>query len=184
MNGNEPEEPVRRAEREDLARSLETYRAYLLFIAWQIQGNRLVAKEGASDLVQRVMVEALAKVQAGNIPSISPKERKAWLRKILYNILNTLVRRAVIEEEIYPRLPLSGADPATSPSGIVSRGEQIAILAKAFQKLDPTAQQVVTWRYIDELTCEEIGTRLSWSASYVSRLSNQSLRTLRKALDD
>jgi RNA polymerase sigma factor (sigma-70 family) len=184
----DPNESITAGDRESLERALESFRAYLLFVAWRLKGDQLAGREGASDLVQRTIVAAMEKIREGNIPGPTEKHRKAWLRKILFNTFNRMVRRENAEKRgggrVVGGLEEPGPDSATSPSGGAIKNEERLLLAQAFAKLDPDEQQLITWRYVDELTCEEIGRRRGCSASYVSRICNEAIGRLRRSLRD
>jgi RNA polymerase sigma factor (sigma-70 family) len=181
-----PNESVTTEDRQSLERALESFRAYLLFVAWRIKGNQLAGREGASDLVQRTIVAAMEKIREGKIPGPTDKHRKAWLRKILFNTFNRMVRRENAEihggGRVVGGLEEPGPDSATSPSGGAIKNEEKLLLANAFAQLDPAEQQLITWRYMDGLTCEEIGRRRGCSASYVSRICNEAIGRLRRSL--
>jgi RNA polymerase sigma factor (sigma-70 family) len=188
MDPTEQNESASANDRESLERSLESFRAYLLFVAWRIKGNRLAGTDGASDLVQRTLLAALEKVRKGNIPGTSEKHRKAWLRKILYNTLKKGIRYETAEIHggvgVIGRLEAPVPDPTTSPSGKAIKIEEELLLAEKFARLEPDEQQLITWRYIDGWSCEEIGRRRGCSASYVSRICNEIVRRLRTSLND
>jgi RNA polymerase sigma factor (sigma-70 family) len=180
------DEPITTADRESLERALESFRAYLLFVAWRIKGDQLAGREGASDLVQRTIVAAVERIRDGNIPGPTDKHRKAWLRKILFNTVNRTVRTENAEKRgggrVVRGLEDLGPDSATSPSGDAIRNEERLLLARAFDRLEPDIRQLITWRYVDGLTCEEIGSRRGCSASYVSRICNDAIGRLRRSL--
>jgi RNA polymerase sigma factor (sigma-70 family) len=184
----DPNESITAGDRESLERALESFRAYLLFVAWRLKGNQLAGREGASDLVQRTIVAAMEKIRDGNIPGPTEKHRKAWLRKILFNTFNRMVRHENAAKRggghVVGGLEDPGADSATSPSGGAIKNEERQLLAQAFAQLDPDEQQLITWRYVDGLTCDEIGRRRGCSASYVSRICNEAIGRLRRSLRD
>ncbi len=181
-------EPIAAEDRESLERALESFRAYLLFVAWRLKGDQLAGREGASDLVQRTLVAAVEKIREGNIPGPTEKHRKAWLRKILFNTLKRVVRRENAEirggGRVIGGLEEPGPDSGTSPSAGAVKNEQSRLLAEAFEKLEPDEQQMITWRYIDSLTYEEIGQRRGYSASYACRICNELIGRLRRTLPD
>ncbi len=183
-----PTEPITAQDRESLERGLESFRAYLLFVAWRLKGDVLAGREGASDLVQRTLVAAVEKIREGNIPGPTDKHRKAWLRKILFNTVNRTIRHEMAEKRgggrVMAGLDDPGPDSATSPSGDAIKNEERLLLARAFDRLEPDRRELITLRYIDGLTCEEIGRRRGCSASYVSRICNEAIGRLRRSLRD
>jgi RNA polymerase sigma factor (sigma-70 family) len=181
-----PIEPITTDDRESLEQALESFRAYLLFVAWRIKGDQLAGREGASDFVQRTILAAVERIREGNIPGPTEKHRKAWLRKILFNTVNQTIRREHAEKRgggrVLGGLDDPGPDSAISPSGEAIKNEESLLLDHAFGQLDPDEQQLINWRYVDGLTCEEIGRRRGCSASYVSRICNEAVGRLRRAL--
>jgi RNA polymerase sigma-70 factor, ECF subfamily len=162
--------------------SLESLRTYLLWVAWRFQGSEgVVGAEGASDLVQQTMLVALKKAQEGLGPGPTAKDRKAWLRQILKNLMREKSRRSrrqpvEIEDSI--------ADSGTSPSGTLARQEQTRVMAKALDQLAPDERELVLWRSVDGLSYEEIGRRKGYSASYARRAVGQVLGQLRSMLGE
>jgi RNA polymerase sigma factor (sigma-70 family) len=184
----DPIESITADDRESLERALDSFRSYLLYVAWRIKGDQLAGREGASDLVQRTIVAAMEKIRDGNIPGPTDKHRKAWLRKILFNTFHRMVRHENAEirggGRVVGGLDEPGPDSASSPSAGAIKNEERLLLARAFGQLTPEEQQLITWRYMDGLTCEEIGHRRGCSASYVSRICNELISRLRRSLRD
>ncbi len=187
INPSEPSRSPSADDRESLERALESFRSYLMFVAWRIQGDRLAGREGASDLVQRTILAAVEEIRDGKIPGPDEKQRKAWLRKILLNTLKRAVRHENAAKRgggrVLRGLEEPGPDPATSPSGKAIRNEEELLLADAFRSLEPDEQQLITWRYIEGLTCEEIARRRGCSGSYISRICNEITSRLRRTLE-
>ena len=173
-------------DRESLERELESFRTYLLFVAWRLKEKGLAGPEGASDLVARTLMAAIEKVREGNIPGPDQKHRRAWLRKILVRTSGRLNRRQQAEIHGGGRMPAALDEPvpdsATSPSGEAARNEEQRLLADAVARLDPAEQELIRWRYIDELTWEEIGRRRGFSATYACRTCKEALARLRASL--
>jgi RNA polymerase sigma factor (sigma-70 family) len=174
-------------DRHALERSLESFRAYLLFVAWRLKGNQTAGPEGPSDLVQRTMMAAMRNIREGNVPGESIAHRKAWLRRILFNTVNHAVRSERAEKRgggrITTDLDHAGPDSTTSPSSDAIKNEERALLANALARLEPDVRELITWRYLDGLTCDEIGRRRGCSASYISRVCNEIIDRLRRSLD-
>lgn len=161
-------------DRESLERDLESYRTYLLCVAWRLTSSRRRGDVGASDLVQRTIVAALVKVRGGTIPDRDESRRLAWLCRIMKNLwLNDLrsPEPDVVDSSI--------VGDATPPIWTPAWDELQRLLAMAFERLDPDERQLVAWRYVDGLTCEEIGRLRGYAASYASRVSRDALKRLR-----
>jgi RNA polymerase sigma factor (sigma-70 family) len=173
-------------DRDSLERELESFRTYLLFVAWRLKERGIGGPEGASDLVAQTLMAALEKVREGNIPGPDKKHRRAWLRKILIRTSSRLNRRQQAEIHGGGRVVTAIEEPvpdsATSPSGEAVRNEEQRLLADAFARLEPAEQELIRWRYIDELTWEEIGRRKGFSATYACRTCKETLARLRASV--
>jgi RNA polymerase sigma-70 factor, ECF subfamily len=162
--------------------ALESCRTYLLYVAWRIGGDQGVAGvEGASDLVQQTMLVALRKVQEGKGPDPTPKDHRAWLRRILINLMREKTRRrrreaGSIENEV--------VDSGTSPSGDFRRKEEARVLTKALDRLGPREREIIIWRCVDGLSYEEIGRRQGYTGTYARRVVSNALDRLRSMLVD
>ncbi len=136
--------------------------------------------------MQRTILAAVEKIRNGNIPGPTDKHRKAWLRKILINTHHLTIRRENAEKRgggrVVNGVEEHGPDPATSPSGEAIKHEERFLLAQALGQLEPDLRELITWRYVDGLTCEEIGLRRGCSASFVSRICNEAVNRLRRSL--
>lgn len=166
---------------EALGRVLERCRAFLLRIAEQEMGADLRAKGGASDLVQDTFLEAQRDFP--HFAGRSEAELLAWLRRMLLNNLSNFIRqyrgtekRRVDREEAIDQRPLSKstprelADSMRTPSGVLMEQEQADQLAQAMAKLTPQYQKVLTLRYQQECTFEEIGRELGMTFSAARKL--------------
>src|SRR5438552_8611315 len=158
---------ARSGSREALGQVLEAYRAHLLLIANRQIDPELRAKGGASDLVQETFLEAqrdFARFQ-GN----SADELQAWLRQLLlHNLANfarryretnkrQLAREVALQEETPSgeQGPGVAADTPT-PSGQAIAHEQAAALAQALMQLPEDYRAVITLRYQEGRSFEEI----------------------------
>jgi RNA polymerase sigma-70 factor (ECF subfamily) len=132
---------ARAGDLELLGRALESCRDYLLLMAARGLDADLVAKGGASDLVQDTLLGAYR--DFGAFHGCSRPELLAWLRKILQNNLAVHRRRyrgtrkRQVSREI-PIASLSGTEArhvipsdSATPGGAAVRREQIAALMAA-----------------------------------------------------
>jgi RNA polymerase sigma-70 factor (ECF subfamily) len=176
-----------------LGRLLEAYRGYLLRIARAEIDPSLLAKEGASDLVQETFLEAqrdLPRFQGSSIGQL-----RAWLRQLLLNNIANLVRRyrgtdkRQINREVALE-PGSGSGPPggylpadmPSPSSCLVRAEQSLALARALKRLPDEYRQVLEWRYQQGLSFDEIADRLQRSANAVRKLWARAVARLHQDL--
>jgi RNA polymerase sigma factor (sigma-70 family) len=173
-------------DRESFERELNSFRTYLLFVACRLKERGLAGPEAASDLVARTFLAAIEKVRAGNIPGADERHRKAWLRKILIRTTKRIRRTGQAEVHGGGRLILELdrpiPDTATTPAQIAVKDEERMILADAFAALEPSDQEIIRWRYVDQLSWEEIAKRRGFSAPYACRIGRQALERLRNAV--
>src|SRR5262249_36055546 len=123
----------------------------------------------------------------------SEAELLAWLRRLLLNNLGHFVRRyrdthsRSVAREVQPPADSSSnttdAGPAAtmlSPSGQAIEQEQAQELQRALQRLPEDYRQVITLRYLEGLTFEEIGPRMNRSADAVRKLWSRAMDRLRQ----
>lgn len=120
------------------------------------------------------------------------KELLAWLRcLLLHNVGNftrqyrATARRAVDREVVLeadgssdaPRPDLAAAVP--SPSGQAMEREQAAALHQALERLPANYRQVITLRYLEERSFEEIGQLMNRSPDAARKLWARTMERLR-----
>ncbi|MEO6809388.1 MAG: sigma-70 family RNA polymerase sigma factor [Isosphaeraceae bacterium] len=185
---------AREGSAEDLGRALESFRDYLLLVAGRDLGTDLIAKAGASDLVQETFLGAQRNF--GQFVGESPAELQAWLGVILKNNLANFRRhyrevgkRQVGREVALPPIQDGASDPlqalpadATSPSGFVIRIEREQAMLDALNRLPERYRRVVLWHHHERLSFEEIGHRLECSAEAARKLWPRALVRLRQEL--
>jgi len=186
---------ARAGSREALGQAFEAYRAYLLLIANRQIDPELRAKGGASDLVQETFLEAQRDFArfGGN----SPAELQAWLRQLLLHNLANFARRyretnkrQVAREVALPEETPSGEQgpglPADtpSPSGQAIAHEQAAAVERALKQLPEDYREVITLRYQEGRSFEEIAHRLQRSENAARKLWFRAIEHLQQALDN
>jgi RNA polymerase sigma-70 factor (ECF subfamily) len=182
---------ARAGSRDALGEALEACRRYLLLVAERQLDPDLRAKGGASDLVQETFFEAQR--DFAQFHGNSEAELLAWLRRLLLNNLGHFARRyrdthsRAVAREVQP--PADGssntADPGLvaatlSPSGQAIEREQAQELQRALERLPEDYRQVITLRYLEELTFEEIGPRMNRSADAARKLWSRAMDQLRQ----
>jgi RNA polymerase sigma-70 factor, ECF subfamily len=183
---------ARAGDPEGVGRVLESARDYLLLIAARGLDADLVAKGGASDLVQDTLLGAYRDFAAFH--GSSRDELIAWLRKILQNNLAVHRRRyrGTRKRRISLEVPLGGSSSgrawqalrhdSVTPGGAAVRGEQGAALLAALARIRDDYRQVVVWHQYDQLTFEQIGQRLGRSAEAIRKLWKRALIRLTEEL--
>jgi RNA polymerase sigma-70 factor (ECF subfamily) len=178
-------EEARAGDREVLGRALESCREYLLLVAARGLDADLIAKGGASDLVQDTLLGAYRDFDA--FSGRSHDELLAWLRKILQNNLAVHRRRyrGTRKRQVSLEIPIGASsggaalhglrcDSAT-PGAAAMRREQSAALIAALERIPEDYRRVVIWYQYERLTFEQIGERLGRSADAVRKLWSRAL---------
>lgn len=158
---------ARRGSRDALGHAFETCRHYLLYIAHCQMNADLQAKGGASDLVQETFLEAQCAFDRfhGN----SEGELRAWLRQLLQHraakfrrhFRATQKRRLARETTLTAASrPVRPADDRLSPSAQLMANEQAQRLLQILELLPDDYRRVITLRYVEQFSFEEIGCRM------------------------
>jgi RNA polymerase sigma-70 factor, ECF subfamily len=177
---------------EALGRLLDACRRYLLQVANGEMESRLQTKFGASDLVQETYIEAQKIFD--RFGGRSPAELRAWLRAILLNKLATATRqyRDTAKRQLGREVaidpdasrPIDPAAPMATASSIMIREERIESLMTALGRLPEDYRQVIVWRQVENLSFEEMATRLGRSVDAVRKLWWRALQQLQGELGD
>jgi RNA polymerase sigma-70 factor (ECF subfamily) len=183
---------ARAGDAEVLGRALESCRDYLLMVADRGLDADLMAKGGASDLVQDTLLGAYRDFT--RFHGRSRDELLAWLRTILRNNLAVFRRRyrGTGKRRVALEVPLeatsSGVPPAVltcdamTPGALAARREQTAALMVALGRIPEDYRRVVLWHQYDRLTFQEIGRRLDRSAEAARKLWSRALIRLTEEL--
>jgi RNA polymerase sigma-70 factor (ECF subfamily) len=194
----EPTDPIgpwlaaaRGGSREALGKALETCRRYLLLIAGQQFDSDLQAKGGASDLVQETFLEAQR--DFAQFHGTTEVELLAWLRQILLNNAGHFTRRfrGTGKRDVSREVGLGGdgssagpgpglAESDLSPSGHAVEREQALALQQALARLPEDYARVLTLRFQQGLSFEEIGQRIGRSPDAARKLWSRALDQLRE----
>jgi|RhiMethySRZTD1v2_1073278.scaffolds.fasta_scaffold283377_2 RNA polymerase sigma-70 factor (ECF subfamily) len=175
-----------------LGTALDACRAYLLIVAERELHPAVRAKGGASDLVQQTFLEAHR--DFGRFHGDSQEELLAWLRQVLRNNLanftrqhlQTKKRQADLEVRLgsgtagagESRLAGSGA----TASRLAMAGEDAAALEAAMAQLPDDYRQVLTLRYQEGRSFEEIAQRIGRSANAARKLWARAVERLEREL--
>lgn len=183
---------ARQGSAEALGRLLEHCRRYLLQIATSELGSHLQPKLAASDVVQETFLEAqriFARFQGD-----SPVELRAWLRAILLNKIadgerhfRDAAKRQIDKEIAFS--PDSQRDldlpaPAGTPSIVLMAQERAAALTAAIARLPPDYRKVVIWRQVEDLSFEEMASRMGRTVDAVRKLWWRAIQQLQSQMGD
>ena len=178
---------------EALGQALDAYRGYLLLIAERELDNDLKAKGGASDLVQETFADAHGDFE--RFQGSSAGEWQAWLRALLLNRVANFTRRyrytqkRGVGREIGLARDDSRAGSAqdvegnvATPSSQVMAREQMQAIQQALERLPDDYRLVVTMRYQDQKSFEEIGVLMARSSEAVRKLWWRAIERLQEDL--
>jgi RNA polymerase sigma-70 factor (ECF subfamily) len=176
---------------EALGWALEACRRYLLLVAQKQLDPDLQAKGSGSDLVQETFLEAQR--DFAQFQGTTEAELLAWLRQVLLNNLGHFTRRfrATGKREVGrevglggdgsaagPEAALAGSD--LSPSGLAMEREQAQALQQALSRLPEDYGRVLTLRFQEGRSFEEIGRLLGRSPDAARKLWARALERLRQ----
>jgi RNA polymerase sigma-70 factor (ECF subfamily) len=167
---------ARDGSRDALGQTFEACRCYLLSVANHQLNRDLQAKGGASDLVQETFLEAQCLFDRfhGN----SEVELRAWLRQLLHHRAAKFRRRyrTTQKRRLSRETTLNGAsEPASAegkpstPSVLLMAHEQAQWLRQALEHLPDDYRRVITLRYVEQYSFDEIG-QLMQRTSNAARL--------------
>jgi len=171
-------------------RDLESLRAHLTRVAGRTMGPELTSKVSASDLVQETFLAARA--SEAEFRGHSAAEWRGWLRAILRNRVAN-VRRYYFDaqkRQLEREVPLEGspgggetaAGSFTSPSENAMRHERESALRAALERLPEHYRLVVMWHHEEQLTFEQIATRMGISDEAARKVWARALLRLKDAL--
>lgn len=150
----------------------------------------LRGKGGASDLVQETFLEAQR--DFGRFQGTSPDEWRAWLRRLLLNNLadftrhfrgtakRAAAREVALDDSDGPARDLEADD---TPAGDrAAAWEQTEEFRVALARLPDDYREVILLRYQDQLSFEEIGSRLGRTANAARMLWLRAIERLKKEM--
>lgn len=178
-----------------LGECLQACRAYLLLIAREEFSADLMAKAGASDIVQDTFLEAQR--DFSQFHGESEEEFLGWLRTILLHNMANLRRRYrdTAKRRVSRELSIDGqralqswqdALPARvqSPSSHAIRDEQETAIDEALLRLPDEYRLVICLRNRDGWSFDEIGASLDKTANAARKLWSRAIERLQRELDD
>jgi RNA polymerase sigma-70 factor (ECF subfamily) len=184
---------ARQGSQEAIGNALQACRGYLLQIAQRELGADLLAKGGASDLVQQTLMDAFR--DFGRFQGTSEGELLQWLRRLLLNNLADFARqyreagKRQLDREVSlggkssgPGLMLSAAIP--TPSGDAVAHEESDAVVRVLDRLPEDYRRVITLRYQEDRSFEEIGTALGLSANAARKLLVRAIERVSRELDE
>lgn len=190
---------VRRAQEGDeaaLTRLLEQHTERLLACVRAELGDRLRQRLESQDVMQQVYVDALANIN--QFVDRGQGSFFAWLHRIALNRICDFDRRdfGTVKRGAETRLADMGHESSmlhllnalsgslTSPSGAAGQHERERLLHRALAQLSPDQQQVIQFRYLNQLSVTETAAKMDRTENAVRSLSVRALIRLRELLAD
>ena len=159
---------------DDLSQLYEAnYDRVARYIAARV-GNRDLGQDMAGEVFLRA-VESLGSFQAQGIPL------EAWLFRVAHNLVVDHYRKSDRRQHV----PLDEASLLPSRSdtaGEVEREMTLENVYQAMQRLNPAQQQVISLRFMAELSSEELGVIMGRTNGAVRELQRTALKALRQVL--
>ena len=179
----------------DPAQALEPFRPYLELLARVHLDPRLRGKVDAADVVQQVLVRALAawpEMKDPDGPALG-----AWLRRILARTLADTVkhyfrdkRAADLEHSLEADLDRSSSGMAgwlaadqTSPSQAAVRNEELLRLSEALAALPESMREAVVLKHLRGWPVQRIADHVGRTIPAVASLLRRGLEELRHRLE-
>ena len=164
---------ARSFDRQTVTAIYDTYQQPLYRYIYRQVGNVEVARDLTADTFQRF----LQAIQKGTGPE---QQLKAWLYRVAHNNVIDYYRR----QQHRRHLPLDEelAGTGDSPINLVARNIAAEHIRAALQQLTPDQQQVITLKFLEEMSNSEVAELLNKSVGAVKSLQHRALATLQRQL--
>jgi RNA polymerase sigma-70 factor (ECF subfamily) len=178
---------ARLGDRREIGCLLDVYRDYLWNIAARKLPDCIGAKVAPSDLVQDSLLEASQTL--GEFRGSSEFELRAWLKTIVARRAIDVYRRwrgfakrdvsrEITLEQANDRVLFDHGTPTDSPCELAGASELLVNLRTAMNCLTAEHREVIQLRTFQQLSFEEIGTRLGRSAEAGRKLWARAIQSL------
>lgn len=141
--------------------------------------HRLFDRHTAEDLTSEVFLKAAK--HAGSLGHLDEGQFRNWLYRVATNEINTHIRKSTRRQKLM-RLFGQGPDHEL-PAADDEKAEALARLKKAVMGLKPEFQAILTLRFNEELTHEQIAGVLGCKAGTVRSNLSRAIAQLRARLD-
>lgn len=179
---------------EALGLALEACKTYLLLIAEREMDPGLRSKGGASDIVQETFIEA--QQAFSRFGSDTHEEFLAWLRALLLNNVADFRRRyrgtqkRSSDREVALETGTSSVDwrgglaaAIQTPSGEFVEQETLRQMESALARLPEEYQQVITYRYMEDCSFDEIAQRMGRTPNAAQKLFARAIDRLQLEME-
>lgn len=170
---------------------LQRFRPFLRALADELLYSELRKKVDPSDLVQQTMLQAID--ARSQFKGESDRAKAGWLRAILQNVVNGLLRRYrsdrrdIALEQTLDRSFQSGRgvelqDSIASPSYGVHMNEERLRIQETLALLSDEQRRAIAMRYWQDMSIEEIAQAMDRSPDAVASLIYRGMKVLRSKL--
>lgn len=181
---------------EGQGRTLESFRAYLSFLARLQLDSRLRGKVDLSGVVQQTLLEAHQAKE--RFYQMSPDEQAAWLRKVLANNLTDEIRKLGTAardigrersmeqaiDESSSRLETLLTEGTRSPGQQAIHNERLLHLADALTRLPEDQTTAVELHHLKGYSLAEVAQQMSRSKGAVAKLLFRGIENLHTLLEE
>ncbi|HEV3143229.1 MAG TPA: sigma-70 family RNA polymerase sigma factor [Gemmataceae bacterium] len=180
---------VQQGEREALAEFLEGYRPQLLGFIERRLGDTLRSKVEPQDIFQEM---ALAAWNVLPKTDLSDREPFGWLCQIAEQRIIDVARKfhsqkRAAEREVAANAVASDSEQEwinllaasmTTPTQAATRAERYSVLAEAIKSLPAETQNVLRWRYVENMPTKDIAKKLRKTDGAIRVLLTRTLHRL------
>ncbi len=149
-----------------------------LFWVQRLARTLVRGRADAEDLAQETMRITLAQPQ-GRVGSGA--RLRAWLRAVVLRLARD--RRRAAQSRSAREQVASASEATATTFEVVARSARQQRVARAVMELDEPCRSTVLYRYLDELSTQEVASRMSVSEEVVRKRLSRALALLRGRLD-
>lgn len=158
-----------------LAQIYDTYAPAIYRYVYRRTGHQDTAEEITADTFHRFLVA----LKQGGGPT---EYLSAWLYRVAHNLIVDFYRRQPPQEpELIDDVTLAEPDHGAVH---LERQTQVEQARAALQQLTPLQQQIITLRYLEEMSNEEIAQVVNRTEGAVKALQHRALNSLRRILEE
>ena len=158
-----------------LAQIYDTYAPAIYRYVYRRTGHQNTAEEITAETFHRFLVA----LKQGGGPT---EYLSAWLYRVAHNLIVDFYRRQPPQEpESVDNVVLADPDHGVAH---LERQMQVEQARAALQQLTPLQQQIITLRFLEELSNEEIAQVVNRTEGAVKALQHRALNSLRRILEE
>lgn len=166
---------LQQGDQEALAEVYDTYAPALYRYAYRLTGH----DDSAQDIVSDTFLRLLMALKNGSGPETY---LSAWLYRVAHNLIVDLYRRQPDPEPV----PLDGVQLPVAEqceTALLAR-EEVERVRAALWRLTPLQQQIISLRFLEELSLEEVGQVVQRNLNAVKALQHRAIESMRRMLED